>query len=173
MSALENLGFKPGVAASAVAHAQAELGADAELNALVRVALKKAAQYAKERVVFGRPIGQNQGIQHPLAESWMELEAANLMVFKAAWMYDNKMDCGPEANAAKYLAAEAGFNACQRAVICRPVSVILSHERSRAMTSSVASAATGPIRSVQKVEEMKVVCAACMMSRLPMTPVMA
>lgn len=89
----------------------------AEAVGVGKVALKKAAQYAKERVVFGRPIGQNQGIQHPLAESWMELEAANLMVFKAAWMYDNKMDCGPEANAAKYLAAEAGFNACQRAVM--------------------------------------------------------
>ncbi len=89
----------------------------AEAVGVGKVALKKATQYAKERIVFGRPIGQNQGIQHPLAESWMELEAANLMVFKAAWMYDNKMDCGPEANAAKYLAAEAGFNACQRAVM--------------------------------------------------------
>ena len=58
--------------------------------------------------MFGRPIGQNQAIQHPLAECWMELEAANLMVFKAAWLYDNGMPCGAEANAAKYLGAEAG-----------------------------------------------------------------
>ena len=82
-----------------------------------RAALLKAAQYAKERVVFGRPIGMNQAIQHPLAESWMELEAANLMVFKAAHLYDNKLPCAAEANAGKYLAGEAGFKACTRAVM--------------------------------------------------------
>ncbi len=80
-------------------------------------ALNKATQYAKEREVFGRPIGKNQSIQHPLAESWMELEAARLMVMQAAWHYDQDLPCGPQANAAKYLAAEAGFNACQRAVM--------------------------------------------------------
>ena len=58
--------------------------------------------------MFGRPIGQNQAIQHPLAECWMELEAAELMAFKAAWQYDNGLPCGPAANAAKYLGAEAG-----------------------------------------------------------------
>src|SRR5690606_22118021 len=59
-----------------------------EAVGLGRAALRKAADYAKERIVFGRPIGQNQGIQHPLAACWMELEAANLMVFHAASLYD-------------------------------------------------------------------------------------
>jgi len=67
--------------------------------------------------VFGRPIGQNQGIQHPLAKAWAELEAANLMAFKAAALYDAGKDCGAEANAAKYLGAEAGFSACETAVL--------------------------------------------------------
>jgi acyl-CoA dehydrogenase len=89
----------------------------AEAVGLGRVALKRATQYAKERVVFGRPIGQNQGIQHPLAESWMELAAADLMIFHAASKYDRGEPCGAEANAAKYLAAEAGFKACQNAVM--------------------------------------------------------
>ena len=89
----------------------------AEAVGLGRVALSRAVQYAKERVVFGRPIGQNQGIQHPLAECWMELEAADLMTFNAASLYDRGEPCGAQANAAKYLAAEAGFKACQTAVM--------------------------------------------------------
>ncbi len=89
----------------------------AEAVGLGAVALKRATDYAKERRVFGRPIGQNQAIQHPLAESWMALEAAWLMVMQAAWRYDQGLSCGAEANAAKYLAAEAGFEACQRAVM--------------------------------------------------------
>jgi len=89
----------------------------AEAIGLGRAALRRASVYAKERVVFGHPIGQNQAIQHPLAQCWMELEAAELMTFKAAWQYDNGMPCGPEANAAKYLGAEAGFKACQTAVM--------------------------------------------------------
>jgi acyl-CoA dehydrogenase len=84
---------------------------------LGRCALKRAAAYAKERIVFDRPIGQNQGIQHPLAANWMALEAANLMVHKAAWLYDQGKPCGAEANAAKYLAGEASFDACQQAVM--------------------------------------------------------
>ncbi len=80
-------------------------------------AIRRAAQYAKTRVVFGRPIGKNQAIQHPLARSWMELESANLMAMKAAWLYDRGMDCGAEANTAKYLAAEACFKACEAAVM--------------------------------------------------------
>ena len=80
-------------------------------------ALARAAGYAQEREVFGRPIGQNQGIQHPLAQSWMELEAAHLMVQKAAWLYDRHQPCGAEANAAKYLAAEACYHACERAIL--------------------------------------------------------
>jgi acyl-CoA dehydrogenase len=88
----------------------------AEAIGLGRAALKRATAYAKERVVFGRPIGKNQAIQHPLAESWMELEAAELMMLKAAWQYDHGEPCAPAANAAKYLAAEAGFKACQTAV---------------------------------------------------------
>ncbi len=89
----------------------------AEAVGLGRVALQRAAAYAGERVVFGRPIGRNQAVQHPLARSWAELEAADLMVFKAAWLYDRGAPCGVEANAAKYLAAEACFEACQRAVM--------------------------------------------------------
>jgi acyl-CoA dehydrogenase len=89
----------------------------AEAVGIGRAALRRAAKYARERVVFGRPIGQNQGIAHPLARCWMELEAANLMVMKAAWLYDQKQDCGVEANAAKYLAGEAAFTACETAVM--------------------------------------------------------
>lgn len=89
----------------------------AEAVGLGRAALRKATAYAKERVVFGRPIGQNQGVAHPLARSWAELEAANLMAFKAAALYDAGRECGAEANAAKYLAGEAGFNACEAAVL--------------------------------------------------------
>ncbi len=82
-----------------------------------KAALAKAATYANERVVFGRPIGQNQGIQHPLARSWAELEAAELMAMKAAWMFDNKKECGAEANSAKLLGSEAGYRACERSVL--------------------------------------------------------
>ncbi len=88
-----------------------------EAVGLGRVALKKASHYAKERRVFNRPIGQNQGIQHPLAICWAELEATWLMVMSAAWQYDNKQPCGATANAAKYLAGEAGFHACETAVM--------------------------------------------------------
>lgn len=84
---------------------------------LGRAALKRASTYAKDRVVFNRPIGQNQGVQHPLAKCWMELEAANLMVMNAAWRYDQGLECGAESNAGKYLAGEAGFNACEQAVL--------------------------------------------------------
>ncbi|MBB2998849.1 MULTISPECIES: acyl-CoA dehydrogenase family protein [Paraburkholderia] len=87
-----------------------------EAVGLGRAALARATQYAKERVVFGRPIGQNQAIQHPLAQAWMSLEAADLMVMKAATLYDAGQPCGAEANSAKYLAAEAAFQACQTAI---------------------------------------------------------
>lgn len=89
----------------------------AEAVGLGRAALAIATQYAKDRVVFGRPIGANQGVQHPLAQAWMQLEAANLMVMKAAARYDAGLPCGAEANTAKYLAAEAGHNACQTAIL--------------------------------------------------------
>lgn len=89
----------------------------AEAVGIGRAALNRAVDYAKNREVFGRPIGKNQGIAHPLAKNWMELEAADLMVFKAAALYDAGKDCGAEANASKYLAAEAGFNACEQAVL--------------------------------------------------------
>jgi acyl-CoA dehydrogenase len=88
-----------------------------EAVGLGRAALARAATYANERVVFGRPIGQNQGVAHPLAKSWAELEAANLMAYKAAALYDADKECGAEANAAKYLGAEAGFHACENAVL--------------------------------------------------------
>src|SRR6267142_1318337 len=89
----------------------------AEAVGLGRAALQRAAQYARDRVVFGRPIGQNQGIQHPLAERWMALEAAWAMVMKGAWLYDNHQPCGAEANAAKFLGARAGFDSCLQAVL--------------------------------------------------------
>ena len=89
----------------------------AECVGLGRNALNRAVRYAKERVVFDRPIGMNQGVQHPLAEAWMNLEAANLMFLKAATLYDQREPCGAEANAAKYLAAEAGFKAAETAVL--------------------------------------------------------
>ena len=89
----------------------------AESIGVGRVALSRASQYAKDRVVFDRPIGQNQAIQHPLAESWCELEAANLMCFKAASLYDAGAPCGVEANASKFLAAKAGFTACERSIL--------------------------------------------------------
>jgi acyl-CoA dehydrogenase len=89
----------------------------AEAVGLGRLALTKAAEYAKTRIVFNRPIGQNQAIQHPLAKNWMELEAAWLMTMSAAWQYDNNLPCGAAANAAKYLAGEAGFQACEQAVM--------------------------------------------------------
>ena len=89
----------------------------AEAIAIGQDALRRAAKYARERVVFGRPIGQNQGIQHPLAERWMALEAAWAMVMKGAWLYDQHQQCGAEANAAKFLGARAGFDSCLQAVL--------------------------------------------------------
>ena len=81
-----------------------------------RAAIERASQYAKERVVFGRPIGQNQAIAHPLAQAWAKLEAAELITMKAAWLFDHGRPCGAEANTAKLLAADAGFEACDVAV---------------------------------------------------------
>ena len=89
----------------------------AEAVGLGYAALQRAINYANERVVFGRPIGMNQGIQHPLARNWIELQAAELLVYRAAALYDQGRDCGAEANAAKYFAAEAGFRACEQAVL--------------------------------------------------------
>jgi acyl-CoA dehydrogenase len=88
-----------------------------EAVGLGRVALTRATQYAKDRIVFDRPIGKNQSIQHPLAKCWIELEAAQLLIRKAAWLYDQGRHCGAEANAAKYFAAEAAFKACENAVM--------------------------------------------------------
>ncbi|WP_290866528.1 acyl-CoA dehydrogenase family protein [Aquabacterium sp.] len=79
-------------------------------------ALRRASQYARDRVVFGRPIGQNQGIQHPLAERWMALEAAWAMTMKASWLYDQHQPCGAEANTAKFLGARAGYESAQQAI---------------------------------------------------------
>jgi alkylation response protein AidB-like acyl-CoA dehydrogenase len=81
-----------------------------------RAALDRAVQYAKERIVFDRPIGKNQAIAHPLAHAMAQLDAAEMMCLKAAWLFDNGKPCGREANAAKMLAAEAGFNACDAAL---------------------------------------------------------
>lgn len=89
----------------------------AEAVGLGKLALARATEYAKTRIVFNRPIGQNQAIQHPLAQNWAALEAAWLMVMSAAWQYDRNLPCGAAANAAKYLAGEAGFDACQQAVM--------------------------------------------------------
>ncbi len=89
----------------------------AEAVGIGRVAVRRAVAYAKERIVFDRPIGQNQAIAHPLARAWMHLEAANLMVMQAAALYDAGAECGVQANAGKYLAAQAGFEACEQAVL--------------------------------------------------------
>ncbi|RJE86431.1 acyl-CoA dehydrogenase family protein [Paracoccus onubensis] len=92
----------------------------AEAVGLGMAAINRAARYANERIVFNRPIGQNQGIQHPLAKCWAQLEAAWLMVMSAAWKYDHDAPLpavGAAANAAKYLAGEASFEACQTAVM--------------------------------------------------------
>jgi alkylation response protein AidB-like acyl-CoA dehydrogenase len=83
---------------------------------LGRAALELATQYAKDRIVFDRPIGKNQAIAHPLSDSWIRLQAAELMAMKAAELYDSHMPCGPESNAAKFLGSEAGFEACDRAM---------------------------------------------------------
>lgn len=88
-----------------------------EAIAIGQDALRRAAKYAGERIVFDRPIGMNQGIQHPLAENWMSLEAAYTIAMKAAWLYDNGRACGAEANAAKFLGAKAGHDACLQAVL--------------------------------------------------------
>jgi acyl-CoA dehydrogenase len=89
----------------------------AEAVGIGRAAIARAARYARERIVFDRPIGMNQGIQHPLAKCWAQLEAANLMVMKAATLFDRRLDCGIEANAGKYLAAEFAFEACHTAML--------------------------------------------------------
>ena len=89
----------------------------AEAIAIGQDALRRAVQYAKDRIVFDRPIGQNQAIQHPLAERWMALEAAWAMVMKGAWLYDQHQPCGAEANTAKFLGARAGFEAALQAVL--------------------------------------------------------
>ena len=89
----------------------------AEAIGIGRAALARAGRYARERVVFNRPIGMNQGIQHPLAKCWAQLEAANLMVMKAATLFDQGLECGIEANTAKYLAGEFAFEACHTAML--------------------------------------------------------
>lgn len=88
-----------------------------EATGLGKAALRRAASYANERIVFDRPIGKNQGVQHPLAERWVDLEAGTLLYQKGAWLYDNGKSCGAEANAAKFFCAEAGFRACETAVL--------------------------------------------------------
>ena len=89
----------------------------AEAVGIGRNAVDRAARYGRERVVFGRPIGQNQAIQHPLARSWAELEAGWLLAMKAAWAYDAGQPSGAAANAAKYFASEVAFTACERALM--------------------------------------------------------
>lgn len=89
----------------------------AEALGLGFAAIRKAALYASERVVFGRPIGQNQGIQFPLADSWAHLEATRLMVYQAARLYDAGHATGEYANAVKYLAGETAFKACERSIM--------------------------------------------------------
>ena len=88
----------------------------AEAYGIAKNALDRAAKYANERIVFERPIGQNQSIQHPLADGWAKLEATKLMFLKAASQYDHNLPCGLEANAAKYLAAEFGMEVCKQAI---------------------------------------------------------
>ncbi len=89
----------------------------AEAIGLGRVALRRAAHYAGERIVFDRPIGKNQGVQHPLAERWIDLEAGTLLYQRAAWLYDQGKPSGAEANAAKFYCADAGYRACETAIL--------------------------------------------------------
>ncbi|MDB5743157.1 MAG: acyl-CoA dehydrogenase [Polaromonas sp.] len=89
----------------------------AEATGLGRAALRRASKYAGERIVFDRPIGKNQGIQHPLAERWVDLEAGTLLYQRAAWLYDQGRPCAAEANAAKFFCAEAGYRSCETAVL--------------------------------------------------------
>src|ERR1700730_15289408 len=89
----------------------------AESIGIGRVAIARAARYARERIVFNRPIGMNQGIAHPLAKCWAQLEAADLMVMKSATLFDKGLDCGVETNARKYLAGECAFEACHTAML--------------------------------------------------------
>jgi acyl-CoA dehydrogenase len=89
----------------------------AEAVGIGQDALRRATKYARDRIVFDRPIGQNQGIQHPLAEKWMYLEAAWQMVMRAAWLYDHGQPCGAEANSAKFLGARAGHDAAWQAIM--------------------------------------------------------
>jgi acyl-CoA dehydrogenase len=89
----------------------------AEAVGIGRNAIARASRYARERIVFNRPIGMNQGIAHPLAKCWAQLEAANLMVMKAATLFDQGLDCGVEANPGKYLAGEFAFEACHTAML--------------------------------------------------------
>lgn len=89
----------------------------AEATGIGRAALRRASRYAQERVVFDRPIGKNQGVQHPLAERWVDLEAGELLYRRAAWLYDQGRNCGAEANAAKFFCAEAGYRAAETAVL--------------------------------------------------------
>ncbi len=88
----------------------------AEAVGIGRAALDRAAEYARQRVVFDRPIGQNQAIAHPLAAAWAHLEGAFTLALRAAWLFDRGLPCGAEANAAKLLAADAGFAACDAAL---------------------------------------------------------
>ena len=96
-------------------NAERVIAANAALG-IGRAAIRRAVGYATERIVFDRPIGQNQAVQHPLAEAQMRLDAAELMCLQAAWLFDQGLPCGKEANMAKYLAAEAGFFAADVAV---------------------------------------------------------
>lgn len=89
----------------------------AEAVGIGRAAIARASRYARERIVFNRPIGMNQGIAHPLAKCWAQLEAANLMVMKAASLFDQGLECGVEANTGKYLAGEFAFEACHTAML--------------------------------------------------------
>ncbi|KAL8278146.1 hypothetical protein RQP46_009470 [Phenoliferia psychrophenolica] len=88
----------------------------AEMVGIGFAALRKASKYATERIVFGREIGMNQGIQHPLADAWMHLEAARILTYSSASLYASGADVGAQANAAKYLSARAAFTACERAI---------------------------------------------------------
>ena len=88
----------------------------AEALGIGRVAMRRAVGYANEREVFGRPIGQNQGVSFPLGEAQMRLDAAELMIRKASWLIDHGEPCGAEANMAKWLAADAAFQAADQAV---------------------------------------------------------
>ena len=117
VSSAEGTFDQPGVDSGTVESTLTSVNPYVRYEARDRLTALGLLGYAKERVVFDRPIGRNQGVAHPLAQSWIDLESAWLMAMRGAWIWDNGLPAGAHANAAKYCAGEAAFRACERAVM--------------------------------------------------------